>query len=74
MMVGCPFLVGLILIDEPSAFLSVRVGDTFLLGAHDVSNCRESEGCQEVQIIQAWNHEDYRDPGGIPYHDIAVAK
>ena len=73
-MVRCPFFVDLIRIDESSVFLSVRVGDTFLLGAHDVSNCRESEGCHEVEIIQAWNHEDYRDPDGIPYHDIAVAK
>ena len=66
--------VGIILIDKSHVFLSLRVGDTFLLGAHDVSNCRESEGCREVEIIQAWNHEDYRDLDGVPYHDIAVAK
>ena len=48
-----------------------RIGDTLLLGAHDVLNCLESEGCVEVKIINVWIHENYTD---ILDNDIALAK
>ena len=59
------------LLEASSYFL--RVGDKFLLGAHDVRNCQESEGCVEVNVTQVWNHENYSgDPSN--YNDIAVVK
>ena len=49
------------------------VGETFLLGAHDVENCQESEGCVEVEIIVVWTHENFVRMGSI-HNDIAVVK
>ena len=52
------------------------VGDTIFLGAHDVENCRESEGCVEVEVAQVWDHEDF-DINSFPietYNDIGLVK
>ena len=54
-------------------FYCFRVGDAFLLGAHDIGNCRESEGCIEVDVIQVWIHENHTI-GERTYNDIAVVK
>ena len=52
-----------------------RVGNTLLLGAHDVENCRESEGCVEVEIIEVWIHENYTIKlQRTPVNNIAMAK
>ena len=50
-----------------------RVGETILLGAHDVKNCEESEGCVQVNITEVWSHELHR-VGGRFTNDIAVVK
>ena len=49
------------------------LGDRFVLGAHDVRNCQESQGCVQVNVTRVWSHENYsRDPRH--YNDIAVVK
>ena len=48
-----------------------RIGDTLLLGAHDVENCLQSEGCVEVEIIQVWIHPGWNIFRNL-YNDIAV--
>ena len=56
---------------EASCYFS-RVGDKFVLGAHDVRNCQESGGCVQVNVTQVWKHENY---SSVPNHnDIAVVK
>ena len=54
-------------------FLFFRIADTLLLGAHDVENCLQSEGCVEVEIIQVWIHPGWNMFRNL-YNDIAVAK
>ena len=41
-----------------------------------MDNCRESEGCVEVEVIQVWDHEDF-DTDNFPietYNDIGLVK
>ena len=56
-----------------SRFDRVWVNDIILLGAHDVTNCEESEGCIKVKITEVWPHK-IGSRGGISYNDIAVVK
>ena len=53
-----------------------NVNDTIFLGAHDVKNCQESEGCVEVEVTHVWDHENF-DRDNFPvetYNDIGLAK
>ena len=55
-----------------SCWFIKRIGDRILLGAHDVENCQQSEGCLEVQISEVYSHEHYR--GSSFAHDITLVK
>ena len=56
-----------------TVLLFLSVGQTILLGAHDVTNCQESKGCMEVQISEVRGHE-MAMIGGVFHNDIAVVK
>ena len=49
------------------------VGDTFFLGAHDVENCQESDGCLEVEITEVWLHEFHMHARSFD-NDIGLVK
>ena len=56
-----------------SVWLFLRVGETILLGAHNVTNCQESEGCVEVNITEVWIHR-FHGYNGRHNNDIAIVK